>query len=88
MTPPVRGRFDPRLVGAPRTGTLACATSLAIIPDCGGSNGYRDPPSRRAFGLLACGLVRDDAPGQVAALQPGDEPGAGVELPAPQAVSG
>ncbi len=59
MTPPVRGCFDPRLVGAPRTGTLACATSLTIIPDCGGSNGYRDPPSSAA--RLACwcaGLVR------------------------------
>lgn len=52
MTPPVRGCFDPRLVGAPRTGTLACATSLTIIPDCGGSNGYRDPPSRRRVWLV------------------------------------
>jgi Rhodopirellula transposase DDE domain len=71
-------------------GRYPAATSLTpIIPDCGGSNGIPRPPIIGcAFGLLACGAGPDDVPGQVAALQPGDEPGAGVELPAPQAMSG
>ena len=51
----------------------------------------RDPRHGLAlatFALLASGTDPDDVPGQVAALQPGDEPGTRVELPAAQAVSG
>jgi drug/metabolite transporter (DMT)-like permease len=40
-----------------------------------------------AFPLLAFGADADDVPGQVAALQTGDEPGAGIELPAAQPVT-
>src|SRR5678815_2237339 len=42
----------------------------------------------RPLELLALGADADDVPGQVAALQAADEPGAGIDLPAAQAVAG
>jgi hypothetical protein len=43
---------------------------------------------RSTFGLLAFGADPHDVPGEVAALQTADEPGAGIELQAAQAVTG
>jgi hypothetical protein len=43
---------------------------------------------RSTFGLLAFGADPHDVPGEVAALQTADEPGAGIQLQATQAVTG
>ena len=48
----------------------------------GGGSGHR----RSTLGLLMSGTDADDVPGQVATLKRGDQPGAGVELPASEAM--
>jgi hypothetical protein len=56
------------------------------------AGGAQLPPVSRgcgsAFGLLAFGADPDDVPGEVAVLQTADQPGAGVELPPAESVSG
>jgi hypothetical protein len=64
MTPPVRGRFDPRLVGAPRTGTLPCGYELDDHPRLWRLERLTAGIIGGAFGLLTCGADPDDVPGQ------------------------
>src|SRR5206468_9178062 len=47
-----------------------------------------DSMARSALGLLAGGADPDDVPRQVAALETGNQPGARVELPAAESMTG